>query len=193
MMARRFHNHPGIFKGLFMGLFGKSKISELDAASQFVLTMLSGVEQGWQAITTEFAPLIGSKAAKLNNPWAQHEFMLAVISSQLQALPNLFPPDQARRMRAHALAMLTTPELGSEPCEMIQAYEQAWKNALHNSEAPFGAMASILYDRLRLVASVEIGGERFKSPLLLMAMGMAVTSFKVGWWKNLQSSYRVVE
>jgi hypothetical protein len=176
-----------------MGLFGKSKISELDASSQFVLTILSGVQQGWPAITSEFAPLIGSQVEQLNNQNSEFEFMLAVVASHMQALPILFPPDQAHRMRDHVLAMFTTPELGSKPCEMIQVYEQAWEDALHNSEPPFGAIASILCDRLRLYASVDREVECFKDPLLLMKMGIAVTSIEVGWLKNLQSRYRLVD
>jgi hypothetical protein len=57
----------------------------------------------------------------------------------------------------------------------------------------FGAIASVLYDQLRVIAPVDIVGEHIKSPSLVMTMGIAITSYNVGRWKDLQSRYRVVE
>ena len=175
-----------------MGLFGKPTISEKDAAGRFVLSILRGVRETWPQITGQFSPFLDSDAEQLQSPWAQFEFGVASIAIQIQALQNLLPTDQARRVRGYIVACLSAPDLGSVPVESLAAYERAWLDAPEQGEMPFNAVASVLYDHLGLDCSVTVGGARLKDPLLIMAMGGAVTTFGGPWWKSLISKYRLV-
>jgi hypothetical protein len=75
-----------------MGLFGRKKLSEIDAASQFVLAMTKGVRQNWPRIAAELNQLLHLGKSIPDDQYTAFEFVLAVIATQIQALPNLLPP-----------------------------------------------------------------------------------------------------
>ncbi|MGB5196443.1 MAG: hypothetical protein WBN64_05190 [Candidatus Deferrimicrobium sp.] len=72
-----------------MGLFGKQKISETAIAGQFVLHVCRGVEESWPKIAEELRELFRDDASVLDDQFAPFEFALAVVATQMQALPNL--------------------------------------------------------------------------------------------------------
>jgi hypothetical protein len=175
-----------------VGLFGKNKVQEVVAAAQFVQDILIGVHKDWPTITGSFRPLMKLEVQKLDSPWAQFEFALASLATQVQALPNLLPADQTKRMRQHIISCLSSPELGTAGVEGLQAYEAAWARALQAAKLPHEEVASILFDRLDLQSSVELGGTMFKAPLLLMALAGQVVTFRGAWWKTFLSTNRLV-
>ena len=127
-----------------------------------------------------------------DDQYASFEFVLAVIATQIQALPNLLPSDQANRIREHVIHCVSSPDLKSYPRETIQEYESAWNQSLQQGEPPFYGIASVLFDKLECRSSMELGSASFKSPLLLMALSQKVVTLGGPWWKTLTQEYKLV-
>lgn len=174
-----------------MGLFGKEKLSEVEVAGQFVISIVKPIQQEWPKVAAELTRLL-----QLNQPisadrYAAFEFTLAVIALQIQALPNLLPPAQADRIREHVMRCISSPDLGSHPREAIHEYQSAWNQCLQQGEPPFHGIASVLFDKLSCQSSVGLGNAKFKDPLLLMALSEKVITFGGGWWKNAIQRYKL--
>jgi hypothetical protein len=107
-----------------MGLFGKPKISEFEAAVKFTLNITAEVKQAWPRVVEVLASMLGEDAEVLQDPWAQYDFALAAIAMQLQAVTNLLP-ENAPRIRAHVLECLHIDDLGTYPEDSIAEYQQA--------------------------------------------------------------------
>src|SRR5437773_1689918 len=120
-----------------MELFGKKRLTETEAAGQFVLLVTKGVQQHWPQIVKELKGIFQAEDAISNDQYASFEFALAVIASQIQALPNLLPSHQASRIREYVLQCLSSPELGSYPRDAIEEYQNAWNQSLQEGEPPF--------------------------------------------------------
>jgi hypothetical protein len=175
-----------------MGFLGKKKIKEIEAAGQFVMAIMRGVQEYWPSVAQELNQLFQSDEAISEDQHAGFEFSLAVISSQIQALPNLLNKQQADRIREYILQCISSPELGSYPRDAIEDYQTAWDASLKEGEPPFYGISAVLFDKLGCEDSVEIGGNRFKDPLLLMALSEKVVTFGGPWWKNMLQEYEIV-
>jgi hypothetical protein len=139
-----------------MGLFGKKKLSEIEVAGQFVLVVTKGVQRHWPEIVNELKSILQAEDFISDDRYASFEFALAVIASQIQALPNLLPSDQARRIREYVMQCLSSPELGSYPREAIQEYQNAWNQSLQQGEPPFYGIASVLFEKLECRSTMEL-------------------------------------
>jgi hypothetical protein len=175
-----------------MGLFGKPKISEEVIAGQFVLHVCRGVEESWPKITDELRQLLHDDASVLDDQFAPFEFALAVIATQMQALSNLLPADQAGRLRSHIIRCLCSDELGTYPKEALDEYQAAWDRSLQVPEPPYFGIASVLFDKLGCSEALSIGRASFKSPITLMALGSTVVTFGGAFWKTAVSQYSIV-
>lgn len=175
-----------------MGLFGKKKLTEIEAAGQFVLMVTKGVQQQWPQIVKELKGMFPAEDAISNDQYASFEFVLAVITCQIQALPNLLSADQASRIREYVMQCISSPELGDYPREAIREHQTAWDQSLQNGEPPFYGIASVLFDKLQCRSSVELGDAKFKSPLLLLALSEKVVTFSGPWWKTVTQQYKLV-
>ncbi len=175
-----------------MGLFGEPKISEAVIAGQFVIHVCKGVQESWPKIVDELRQLFRDDASVLDDEFAPFEFALAVVATQMQALPNLLPPDQAARLRSHIVRCLCSDEVGTYPTEAIDEYQLAWDRSLQVPEPPYFGIASVLFDKLGCSEAVSIGKASFKSPITLMALGSAVVTFGGVFWKAAVSQYRIV-
>lgn len=175
-----------------MALFGKKKLSEIEAAGQFVIMVTKGVQQHWPEIASELKGVLQAEDSISDDQYAGFEFALAVIAVQIQALPNLLPAEQASRVREYVMQCISSPELEEYPREAIQEYQNAWDQTLQRGEPPFYGIASVLFDKLDCRSTVEFGEARFKSPLLLMALSEKVVTFGGPWWKTLTQEYELV-
>lgn len=173
-------------------MFGKAKLSEIEATGQFVLMVTKGVQQRWPEIADDLKGMFQPEDSISDNRQASYEFVLAVIATQIQALPNLLPADQASRIRECVMRCISSPDLGAYPREAIQEYQNAWDQALQQAEPPFYGIASVLFDKLGCRGTVELGGTRFKDPLLLMALSEKVVTFGGPWWKTVTQTYKLV-
>ena len=127
-----------------------------------------------------------------DDQYASYEFLLAVIASQIQALPNLLPLDQASRIREYVMQCISSPDVGSYPCDTIEEYQRAWDQSLQQGEPPFYGIASVLFDKLDCRSIMEIGKARFKSPLILMVLSEKIVTFGGPWWKTVTQEYTLV-
>ena len=175
-----------------MGLFGKKKLSEIEASGQFVLMVTKGARQHWPEIASELKGMFQAEDSISDDQHASFEFVLAVIALQIQALPNLLAADQATRVREYVIKCISSPELGAYPRQAIQEYQNAWDQALEQAEPPFYGIASVLFDKLKCRSTMEIGGARFKDPLLLDALSGKVVTFGGPWWKTITQEYKLV-
>ena len=175
-----------------MGSFNKEKLSEIEAAGQFVISMVKPIQKEWSGIAAELTQMLQLKQPISTDRYAAFEFALAVIALEIQPLPNLLPATQAGRIREHVLGCISSPDLGSYPREAIDEYQNAWTKSMQEGEPPFASMASVLFDKLGCQSIVELGQARFKDPLLLTALSEKVITFGGGWWKNAIQRYTLV-
>lgn len=175
-----------------MGLFGKKKLSEVEAAGQFVLMVTKGVQQHWPEIASELNGELKAEDSISDDQYAGFEFVLAVIATQIQALPNLLSADQAGRVREYVMQCISSAELGAYPREAIQEYQNAWDQALQQGKPPFHGIASVLFDKLENQSVVELGKTKFQNSLLLMALSEKVVTFGGPWWKATIQQYKLV-
>ena len=175
-----------------MGLFGKKRVSELEAAALFVHETLKTVRDRWAAASGEFRFLLEDQAELLDDPWVQYEFAMAVIAVQSQALPNLLPAPRAVVIHALIRQCLDVPELDGVGVDAFDVYHDAWLDGLESGEMPFAEVASTLFDRLELTQTNEVGGVRFKSPVVIAALGGFVVAIGGAWWKSFLAKHELV-
>lgn len=175
-----------------MEFVNKEKISELQAAGQFVLSIVTPIQHEWPNIAADITRMLQLKQPISTDPYAGFEFALAVLAEEIQALPNLLPSEQADRIREHVLRCISSPDLGNYPRDAICEYESAWNQCIQQDEPPFGRMASILYDKLECQRTGEFGHAKFKDPLLLMALSEKIIMIGGNWWKNAIQRYTLV-
>jgi len=175
-----------------MDVFGKKKITESEAAGKFVITIARSAQEYWPSIAKELNQLVQSNKAISEDQYASFEFGLAVIATQIQALSNLLKQEQANRIRKYILECVSSPELGSYPRETIEEYQTVWDSSLEQGEPPYYGIASVLFDKLECEDTVELGGDNFKSPILLMALSEQVVKFGGPWWQNVIEKYKIV-
>jgi len=178
--------------GSALRYFGKKKLAEMEAAGQFVLVATKAVQERWADIANSLERLFQDEHFDPDDSQASFEFLLAVIATQLQALPNLLTSDQATRIREYVMQCLSSPDLESYPRETIQEYDRAMNQSLQQGEAPFYGVAALLFDKLDCRSTVESGGVKLKSPLVLMALSEKVVTFGGGWWKALIQEFTLV-
>lgn len=191
----------------------KAKASEREVAAAFVVDLVTKARDQWPAIIEQLRGLVPTVDA-LEVPTAKSEYALACIAVQMQALPNLLSPEQASRICRYALACLATDALddltgaesisllpyrlaaalpGEGPADALERYQATWDEALRAVEPPQYAVASLLLDRLELeTAVVNVGDQRIKDPLVLIALGGAIVTCGGPWWKKALSSLRLV-
>jgi hypothetical protein len=137
--------------------------------------------------------LIHDDALVLDDQFAPFEFALAVMVTQMQALPNLLPPEQAARLRSQIMECLCSDEtVGTYPKEAIEEYQSAWDRSLQVAEPPHFGIASVLWDKLGGSEAVSIDEASFRNPITLTALGGAVIMFGGAFWKEAISQYRFV-
>jgi hypothetical protein len=175
-----------------VGLFGKQRITEIEAAGQFVLAITKGVYDHWPSMARELNELPESGKPISEDQYAAFEFVLAVIAFQIQALPNLLSKEQADRIRNYILQCISTEELGSYPSDTIPEYQTAWDASIEQGESPFYGIASVLFDKLGCESTLEMGEGRFKNPILIMGLAEKVVHFGGPWWKDAVSKYDIV-
>jgi len=182
----------------------RRRIAESEGAALFVNRTMSATKDRWPAICYDLQQSLGANCAFDTGPHSRFEFALAVIGVELQALPNLLPPDQARRTRDLVYEFLILPGETGYPSayatDTVGEYEREWRAAeaaLTDPPAsgppntPWDAVAAMLYDRLGFSAALELGGVEYKHPVVILALSGTIVSL-CGWWKLLLSQYRLL-
>lgn len=146
--------------GLFSNFFGKSgqttatrhidsgrqKLPEKELARAFVAKVMETVQKEWPNICKTFKGELELQIP--NNDEASFEFFMAVLATEILALPNFLPADQAIRMKEHLVRIVSAAELGSYPSDTFREYQNAWDSAHLQGARPLDSVVTVLCDKL---------------------------------------------
>ena len=182
-----------------MGLFGKKKMSEREAAEVFVNTIVITANEQWPAIVgqlNETSKLSSGVNLGFDYPeTAANTFAIAVMAVELQALENLLPARQAARVREHSLEAMSAwggPQIVAAVRSAVDVYQREWDGAISAGEMPIHAVSNVLTQKLGCSVAREIGGETFNDPILIMAFSEKVITLVGGLWKSITESRKLV-
>lgn len=171
---------------------GKQTVSENEAAGLFLVGLLRDVQQAWPSIATALQEFAIPDAFDPEDKEAAFEFALAVVAVQIQAIPKLFPGEQADRIMKHCLECMCGPDLGSYPKLALEEYQSAWDRDAEFLEPPVYGVASVLYDKLECSSTCQVGSTTYKDPVLLTALAHSIISVGGSRWKDLALSHEIV-
>ena len=124
--------------------------------------------------------------------WAPFEIGIATLAVESQAIFHLLPKDQADRVTVFIYRCIDSPELKGVGKMHFDNYCQSWRASVESAEIPFYGIASLLYDRLGLKSTTNVGSAMVKSPLTLMMLGDIVMRIGNGWWKRFLGEYKLI-
>lgn len=182
-----------------MGLF-KKKVTELDASLAFTQHIMNTAYAQWSDIYAGLQEAHGGKFIVNDETFAPFDLCLAEIALQMEALQNLYPQDQADRLRRHVLNIMNSPEYGEYCAQEIEAYRGAWHEALNSSEPldvthaiPARLLHRWLGSRLReFAAQVKGQPSDIISPLLVTHVMTIVMGFLPTFWKGFKEQFELV-
>jgi hypothetical protein len=125
----------------------KNKMTEREASSVFIISIVKGVEKDWPDIAAKLIPIIGIDLQK--DEKAQFDFAMALIAVQMQTLPNLLPSQQAVRLKTYILEGISfeSEYWTTLYRELIKEYDSTWQVALSKQQPPHESIGSLLYDQ----------------------------------------------
>lgn len=159
--------------------FLKPSVREREAAEACFGVLVSSSNRDWPS-TTEQLKKIGIKVNDESN--GRFFFLLGRIATEMQAIPNLFPVDQAARLRTYWLEVSSPPEFGSEPLEIILEYEAAWKHSINQGAMPFYGLGEVFCNLMDVQCH----------PHQWQYVGMVI-GLPVGVWKAMKEKYRLLK
>jgi hypothetical protein len=183
-----------------MALFNK-KLTEQEAASQFVLYIMKEAQDAWPTIHKSLKDSFKEKFVVEDEKMATFDLALAAISQDLQAVKNLFPKDQAERIEKWVLKCIDTEDFGEYAVDEVKKYGEKFQKDIQNINAggdPLSAIPARLLHRWlgKNIQNfdVEMNGKRtgIISPILLMIISSTLAAF-LGTWKKLKDNFNLIE
>ena len=175
----------------------KKKVTEEEASRQFVLAKVQHALEAWPETYASLRRTFGAEFAVQDEVMAPFDLLLASMTVDIKSLRNLFPREQADRIRKYILKYARSPEYGKYTMDEIKAYEKVYDKSLKEPSLPTDAVAARLLHRW-LGANirrfeVEVGGKKAGviSPLLVMAAMAAVTENPA--WKVIKDNFELVK
>ena len=181
-----------------MPLFGRSRVTERDAAEAFVREIVETVVRHWPQIREKLEAAVGDEVFFLDDEAEDdlRELTIASVVCEAMAVDNLFSVAQAARVRAHIRRALANafPESGAADVnECAAKYDRLWRDASLQGRAPWQLVAGELTVRLGIDSGwVEVGDHAVLAPTLEMAWA-SILMAPSGWWKTALQSYKLVE
>lgn len=177
-----------------MRLLGKKKIAEHQATGAFVASILQSAREAWPSVADQLQPFIDQEISLPDDDvWAPFEIGMATLAVESQAIFHLLPKDQADRVTVLIHRCIDSPELKGVGKMRFDNYCQLWRDSVEAAEIPFNGIASLLYDRLGLKSTTNLGSAMVKSPLTLMMLGDIVMRIGNGWWKRFLGDYKLLD
>lgn len=183
-----------------MSLF-KEKLTEQEAASQFVLCIIKEVQDAWPTIYRHLKDSFKEKFVIEDEKMAMFDLALAAIAQDLQAVKNLFSKDQAERIEKWVLKCIDTEDWGEYAVDEVKKYGEKFQKDIQNINAggdPLSAIPARLLQRWlgKNIQNfdVEINGKKtgIINPLLLTMVTNTFIAF-TGEWKRLKDNFEIVE
>jgi len=163
----------------------KKAITEEAAAALCIDAQLQAARDWPPKGLIELAELRSEKDAKslvdaLSAPETAFESAMACLALECLALRNLFPPDQARRVRRHVERLLATPpDIGAQALAAFRAY----------SVVAGRSTESLVRGGVALEFSRRVG---IQADGIFLSFLDANLLSGLGIWKNLRENYRLV-
>ncbi len=181
--------------------FFKKKITEQEAAAQFVLYITKEAQNTWPTIYKSLQDSFKDKLVVEDETMAAFDLTLAAIAQDLQAVKNLFPKDQAERIEKWVLKCIDTKDWGEYAIDEVKKYGEKFQKEIQNISTggdPLSAIPARLLQRWIgkniQKFDVEINGKKtgFIDPILLMMISSTLTAF-LGTWKKLKDNFNLIE
>jgi CheY-like chemotaxis protein len=180
----------------------KPIITEQEAVVSYLQGSLQAAQSKWPDIRDNLKATFGDRFVVKDEIVAPYDLYLAIIAMDLQALPNLFPIEQAKRIEHFALKCLgRIEERGTYSVEEVQAYSSLFQDELRNIKRTGDPIAVIparllhrwLGEGIWKCESIRDGkGTGIIDPLLL---GMTLNNLAIfcGFWKGAKDQFEIVE
>jgi len=171
----------------------KNDLYESRATADFVVHIMEKARDSW--------PTIYNNIKKLFSRWEQdfvvadedlaiYNLALAAIAQESQAIKNLFPKEQAKRIKEWLLLFVGDEYAINE----VKNYDKAFQESLDTGENPIHAISARLVQRW-LGENIQdfVGKEDgIISPILLTAVSGNLIIF-CGSWKSLKENFNIIK
>jgi len=172
---------------------GKKKVSVQEAAQAFMGTTANAVAANWDEIKRSLREFGGDAVDKVDNDDLEQEVWLAVLSVSMQAVDNLLEKHRSRAVRNHVLQKLEAASDDQYAYKSVIDYNEQWHGALDDPAGnlrPWDAIAGRFCEKMGFHNVVEIGSEKFLSPIMLIGISQ-ILMFQAGWWKAYLEKFKV--
>ena len=169
----------------------KKTMMEQEAAARFVQYLMQAAREAWPTIESSMKEFYKDKFIVEEEKIAAYNLGLALIAQDLQAVPNLFPPDQAKRLEEWVYDCVDIEDWGEYAKEEVKKYGEKFQHDLNNHENPIYAIPARLLHRWLGKGiqnfDVELNGKKtgILDPLLVEMLGGILISQFSGTWKKV--------
>lgn len=189
-----------------MPLF-KKKLTEQEAALQFVGYIMNEASSAWPTICEELKDIFQDQFVLEHEKKANLDLSLAAITLDLQAIKNLFPNIQAERIEKWVYECFNTGDWGEYAVEEVKKYGKEFQEHTPNMYVgtnPLSAVSARLLHRWlgENIHNFEIdmgdfgNGEKTGivsiSPQLQMMVDSLLIGF-IGTWKRIKHNFKLIE
>jgi len=189
-----------------MPLF-KKKITEQEAASYFIRSILNEASSAWPSILAELKDTFEEQFVLVDEKMANLDLSLAAISLDLQAIKNLFSDIQAERIEKWVYEYFKGGDWGEYAVDEIKKYVKEFQEHTPNMYVgtnPLSAVSARLLNRWlgENIQNFEIDmgdfGNAEKTGIVSISpqMQMMVDSLLMGFigkWKRIKDNFRLIK
>jgi hypothetical protein len=168
----------------------KKKITEREAVARFVQEIFEMSEANGQAIFDDFSTTYKDQFIVEDKYSFTFHLSCAGLALDMMALKNLFPGDQAERLKEYIFEFLSqVPELGNAALLEVMEYDKAASDDFKNmrSIVPMSAIPSRL-----LLRWLGKNGSRFdpeRNPVMLQMTSVMLARGFLGKWKAIKEKF----
>ncbi len=181
----------------------KTKTTEQEAARAYLSFIFAETEKAWPNLYEDLkAGVMLELLNTLERPGfavederqAMYDLALAVIAVNTQALKNLFPEKDARRICQSVLRLLDVPGLNSYATDELARYGEAFESADNISAVAERLLHRWLGKNISNYQVVVDGKESgIPSPLVIQYVSVMITPLCISWsWKTFRDNYAIV-
>lgn len=179
----------------------KAVISEMKAAAESQAYVFRMAQERWPAIYKMFREMLGDKFRVDDERIAIYDLGLAATAFDLQAVQNLFPAPQAKRITDWVMKLLDSKEWGEYSISEVEAYGDAFQHEVVRIGKGGDPMSAIPARLLRRWLGervqdfeLEIGGKKtgYMDPIMV-SLAMDVLTPFAGTWKAIRDRSQLVE
>ena len=177
--------------------FGKKKVYEEVIVDSFVRALIDDMKDAFPWLIEQLDKLPIEKGIlrsfRENSP---DIIAIANLSLELISLPNLFPHDQANRIREMTINLFAKHKEIKTANLLIQieSYEKCFNENIEAGLNPITAVSEMLYKNLGIKDFQSQQTPKFSgpNPILVEGLSIALTSFG-GRWKKLKKNYKILK